>query len=128
MPAEHPNAQKNSGMSDDELAALRFATQSTSSALIQALTLAGKYNWQAFGSDDTSVSLDAASAPSTRAARGPAMLGGPTKANCASFMREYCQPAYQGRPMLLKMQNTAGNDNQTVAAFLVTRPPYAYLG
>ena len=50
VPAEHPNAQKNVGMSDDALAALRFATQSTSSALIQALTLAGKYNWQAFGS------------------------------------------------------------------------------
>lgn len=30
--------------------------------------------------------------------------------------------------MLMAMDNTQKNQNQTVAAFLITRPPYAYLG
>ena len=117
LPAEHPAVQAAIGMSDDALA-----------ALIQTLTLSQKFNWQAFGSDDTSVDLSAASAPKSRAARGPAMIAGPTRTNCLQVMRTYCQAAYQGRPMLMKMDNTAPNANQTVAAFLIVRPPYAYIG
>jgi hypothetical protein len=30
--------------------------------------------------------------------------------------------------MLMQMDNSAANANQTVAAFLISRPPYAYLG
>ena len=85
VPAEHPNAQKNVGMSDDALAALRFATQSTSSALIQALTLAGKYNWQA---------------PAFRACAPP-----PTSCDCVnctdlrSLLVFYCLPRTRRRHM-----------------------------
>ena len=39
-----------------------------------------------------------------------------------------CVPAMQGQPMLMQMDSSAANQNQTVAAFLISRPPYAYLG
>ena len=41
-------------------------------------------------------------------------------------MRDYCAPARQARPLLL--QHDAANANQSLAAFLVVRPPAAFLG
>ena len=115
FPAEHPTAPAALGMDAAAVAALRFATQSVGAAAIAALTLAGKYTWQAFGSRDTS-------APHV-VARG---FVGVTPASCAAFMRTFCAPSYQGRPMLMHMDDA--HANQTVAAFLITRPPYAYVG
>jgi hypothetical protein len=43
-------------------------------------------------------------------------------------MATHCAPEYQGRPLLMAMDNSPSNDKQFVAAFLVARPPYAYLG
>lgn len=116
FPAEHPTAPAALGMDAAAVAALRFATQSVGAAAIAALTLAGKYTWQAFGSRDTS-------APHAAAARG---FVGVTPATCAAFMRAFCAPSYQGRPMLMHMDDA--HANQTVAAFLITRPPFAYVG
>lgn len=110
VPEEHPNAPKNTGLSDSDLAILRYATQEASQDLITNTVLAGKYNWQAFGSED-------------------GIPGGPSKGDgCATFMRQHCDPIYQARPMLMGMDNSPANANQTVAAFLVSRPPHAYLG
>jgi hypothetical protein len=120
LPAEHPSAQARIGMTDAELAALRFATQTTSQLLINNLVAAGKYNWQAFGSHDTS------SLPPTR--RGAALGAGPSPSTCAAWMRANCAAATQAAPMLMKMDSSPGNANQTVAAFLIVRPPYGYLG
>jgi hypothetical protein len=122
LPAEHPLAQARIGMSDDGLQALRFATQTTSQLLIDTLVAHGKYNWQAFGSRDTSVS-----APGS-ASRGAPLGAGPSPSTCASWMRTNCAAAMQAAPMLMKMDSSPGNANQTVAAFLIARPPYAYLG
>ena len=96
FPAEHPGAPAQLGMSSDAVAALRFATQSMGAALIAALTLAGKYTWQAFGSRDTS-------SPHA-VARG---FVGVTPATCAPFMREFCAAEYQGRPMLMHFDGGA---------------------
>jgi hypothetical protein len=115
FPTEHPTAPAALGIGAAEVAALRFATQSVGAAAISALTLAGKYTWQAFGSRDTS-------APHA-VGRG---FVGVTPASCAAFMRTYCAVDYQGRPMLMHMDDA--HANQTVAAFLITRPPYAYVG
>ena len=105
-------------MTADAVAALRFATQSMGSALIAQLTLAGRYTWQAFGSRDTS-------APHV-VARG---FVGVTPATCAAFMRTFCAVEFQARPMLMHMSvATPAIANATLAAFLITRPPYAYLG
>jgi len=117
LPAEHPNAQGRIGMSDDDLAALRFATQTTSQHLIDTLIAAGKYNWQAFGSHDTS-----APAPPGRGAKSI------SPASCATTMVTLCNATLQTQPLLMKMTTAAPDVNQTVAAFLIARPPHAYLG
>ena len=44
LPAEHAAAPGRMNMSDADLAALRFATQTTSQTLINTLIAAGKYN------------------------------------------------------------------------------------
>lgn len=118
LPAEHATVPAQLGMSDDDVASLRFATQSMGSALIAQLTLAQRYTWQAFGSRDTS-------APHV-VARG---FVGITPASCASFMRTFCAVEYQARPMLMHMSVASpAIANATLAAFLISRPPYAYLG
>ena len=109
MPAEHPNAPAGCGLSPEQLQDLRYATQEASSELIQAATLAGKYNWQAFGAQD-------------------GVNGGPSPSSCTAWMTAQCDPAMQGRPMMMAMDNDAASDRQTVAAFLIARPPHAYLG
>ena len=123
LPAEHADVPAALGMSADAVATLRYATQSMGAALIAALTLAGRYTWQAFGSHDTSAP---APPPPHAVARG---FVGITPASCAAFMRTYCAADYQARPMLMHMSVASpAIANATVAAFLITRPPYAYLG
>jgi hypothetical protein len=109
VPEEHPAVQKAINMTDAQLAQLQYATLATNMLLIEALVPNQKYNWQAFGAED-------------------GVNAGPTRGNCAGWMRTMCDPAYQGRAMLMQMDNAAANSNQTVAAFLITRPPHAYLG
>ena len=43
-------------------------------------------------------------------------------------MAKGCAPAMQGRPLMMSMDSSPGNANQSVAAFLITRPPYGFLG
>jgi hypothetical protein len=50
------------------------------------------------------------------------------QSNCIDFMREYCKPEYQNYPLALQMDTTETVKNQTVAAFLIVRPPYGWLG
>jgi len=129
LPAEHPSAQARIGMNDAGLAALRFATQTTSQLLIDTLVAHGKYNWQAFGSRDTSALPPAAAAAAPgSASRGAPLGAGPSPSTCAAWMRTNCAAALQAAPMLMKMDSSPANKNQTVAAFLIVRPPYAYLG
>lgn len=105
--AEHPEAPAHTKMTAAEVAELQQATQATSAALIDALVAKGKYNWQAFGAGD-------------------AVNGGVSKSNCVSWMRNYCQPAMQASPMFVGFD--PANANQSIAGFLVARPPYAYIG
>jgi hypothetical protein len=107
VPAEHPDVVRNTNLTAAEVAALQQATLATNSALINATVRAGKYVWQAWGAGDGA----------TR---------GPTNATCAPWMREHCAPARQGAPLL--QQHDAAAANQSVAAFLIVRPPNGYLG
>ena len=123
LPAEHPDVQAKIGMTDAELEALRFATQSTSSALIYALVAAGKYNWQAFGSHDTSAP---APPPGRAPRRGRSFRAPVSPGTCAAAMRAGCTAAAQAAPLL--QHHDRAHANQSAAAFLITRPPIAYLG
>ena len=49
-------------------------------------------------------------------------------AQCAAWMRNYCRPEKQGDGMFLSWNTTVTNHEQILAAFLVTRGPYAVLG
>jgi hypothetical protein len=101
--------QANINMTDAELASLQWTTQATNQLLIETLVAQGKYDWQAFGAED-------------------GVQGGPTSASCAAWMAQKCAPAMQGRPLTVQMDSSPANANQTVAAFLIARPPYAYIG
>ena len=109
VPEEHGAVQAAINMTDAQLAQLQYATLATNMLLIESLVQAQKYNWQAFGAED-------------------GVNGGPSKGNCAAWMRSMCDPAKQGQPMLMQMDSSPANQNQTVASFLISRPPYAYIG
>jgi len=106
LPQEHAQVMRRIGMSASQLKALQDATTATHHRLVPALVKAGKYNWQAFGGGDGT---------------GP----GISEQSCTAFMKRFCDPAAQKNPMMM----SAGDaDNQTVAAFLITRPPIAFIG
>ncbi len=107
LPAEHPEAPARLNMSSAAVAALQQATQATSAQLIAALVAAGKYNWQAWGAQD-------------------GVGGGVNKGNCAAFMNARCNSAYQQTSVTQSFDS--GNAAQSVAGFLITRPPIAYIG
>lgn len=107
VPMEHPNVVHNTNLSVADVRALQYATQATNQALINASIAAGKFVWQAFGASD-------GASP------------GPTNATCAAWMRAHCAPEFQSRALL--QQHDAAAANQSVAAFLIVRPPIAYLG
>jgi len=106
VPAEHEAVTKSIKMTSAQLLQLQLATTATHTSLVNKLIEAGKYNWQAFGGGDGT---------------GP----GIHKDDCVTFMRKYCDPKRQQKAMMM----AAGEaDNQTIAAFLITRPPIGFLG
>ena len=80
-------------------AKLRAATTATHVRLVDELIKAGKYNWQAFSNGDGAG-------------------GGIIKTTCHEFMQGRCNAEYQNQPM---MMGAGAADNQSVAAFLITR-------
>lgn len=107
LPQEHETVMKKINMDQPQLKALQAATAATHTKLVSALIAAGKYNWQAFGGGDGT---------------GP----GISKSTCKHFMQTFCDPSKQNDPMMMSMG--AGDPRQSVAAFLITRPPIAFLG
>eukprot|EP01084_Bolivina_argentea_P303780 524569_1 len=110
LPEEHSNAPKNMHLSSEEVADIQKATQQTNQRLIDALIDAGKYNWQAFGHQDTV---------------GP----GISKSQCSNFMNNYCKMQNSNsNNYTMTMAFDANNAIQSLAAFLIVRPLYAWLG
>ena len=104
---EHGNVPTILNLSASEVAALQFATQSAGQWLATSLAAVGKTCWDCLGGDNLGVR--------------------PTAATCAPVMRELCAPEAQGRSMLMGF--SGGPDlNHTLAAFLVSRPPIAFVG
>jgi len=107
LPEEHANAIKAMSLTTTEVSDIQQATQQTSQNLITALIKANKYNWEAFSNEGDV---------------GPA----PDSSSCTSFMRQFCVPEMQKNPMTMKMN--VNNAAQIIAAFLIVRPPYGWLG
>ena len=107
IPVEHPQLPALLRLSPAEVAHIQFATQAYGQYLATALAANGKTCWDCV----SGLNL------------GPR----PTQANCATLVRELCDPGGQGRSMFMGYSG-GGNLNQTIAAFLITRPPMALLG
>jgi hypothetical protein len=111
FPVEHESAPAAMGMNASAVADVRHWAQVTSGVVIAALHGAGKYAFQAFFNG----TFDGGNV-------GPA----PTAATCAPFMREYCDARFQNVSFTMRLDTAAVN--VTLAAFLVTRGPIAYVG
>jgi len=107
LPEEHEDAIKAMRLTTAEVADIKQSTHDTNQNLITALITANKYLWQAFSRGDDV---------------GPA----PNSTTCASFMRTFCAPEMQKNPMTMQMSVT--DAEQVLAAFLIVRPPYGWLG
>ena len=109
VPNEHPETQHEVGMSDKEVADLQFATQSGGQYLALALARANRTCWDCIGGT-----------------QGRTNQGGPPRnaSQCASHMRSLCQPKMRSRGMFMEWDGAS----TTLAAFLITRPPIAFLG
>jgi hypothetical protein len=121
VPQEHASAVKNLGLSGTALAVLQAATADTHARLVTRLITAGKFNWQAFPNE----------------AKDDQTAGGISKRNCVKFMRTHCDASMQTRPMLMSASAPGRGKGpcwgpsicaQTVAAFLIVRPPIGFLG
>lgn len=107
LPAEHPYAPGNMSLSPAEVAEIAAATQAVNGELIARAVAAGKYVWQAMGDYD-------------------GVFASPTQADCAAWMRARCTPAWQARATTQHFDTA--NANASIAAFLIVRPPIAFLG
>lgn len=107
LPAEHGSAPGRMNLSAADVNYIQYRTSVANQALIDAAVAAGKYVWAAFGDQD-------------------GVGGGPSSATCASWTRARCNAGYQSRAITQAMDTNFVN--QSIASFLVTRPPIAFLG
>ena len=95
------------GLTPADVALLQHATSVANAQLIDTAVAAGKYVWAAFGNQD-------------------GVGSGPTSRNCAAWMAQRCNAAYQDAAITQAFD--AHNVNASIASFLITRPPIAFLG
>lgn len=119
VPAEHPEVQPATQLSNSSLAHLQRATQSAEMALASALAVNGKFCWDCVGGEDgpegSSYSMNQQAPPNNTA-------------GCVQWFRHFCKPEMQGRGMLMGFAPNQPSPNETVAAFLIARGPYAFIG
>lgn len=111
IPVEHPGLPAALGLSAADVAAVQFATQAAGQWLATSLASVGKTCWDCLDGFTLGV----------RPVAG---------ATCSPTMRALCEPGTQGRSMLMGYSGPAraGPLNQSLAAFLVTRPPVGFFG
>jgi len=107
IPDEHGAVPGRLGLSPADVDIYRHETSVANQMLVDAAVAAGKYVWAAFGAQD-------------------GVAGGPSKGSCASWMRSRCNAAWQGRATTQSIDQQ--NFNQSIASFLVVRPPIGFIG
>ena len=138
VPDEHPELQPELHMTAADLTSLQFATQAAGQYLATSLAAVDKTCWDCIGgaqgerNQQPPGCFDSGghgSGPCPGCTGGVLNCSTARGAACIEDMRRYCAPAMQGRGMFMSWDPSAGEDhNQTLAAFLVGRPPVAYLG
>ena len=107
---EHPTAAANMNLTDAEVGDIQNATQWLwASTLTDTILASGHYFWNAFPG----------------AGRAMPLPDGPKQATCAADMRGMCA---RSQSAAITMQMDPANAAQTVAAFLVGRTPYSWIG
>jgi hypothetical protein len=124
VPAEHPEVQPATGLSNSSLAQLQVATQMNEEFLATSLAVAGKFCWDCVGGEDgpegSSYGFEQAPPPNNTA-------------GCVAWFEKYCPSEMQGRGMFLDWSTDPSSwrtraREQTLASFLVVRGPYAFIG
>lgn len=126
--AEHSSLGPVLGLSNETINEIGFATQASGNYLATLLAAnsktcfdcpGGQVSWT--GCTQNDFGYNQRPPPSTQ------IYGA---AQCAQWMRNYCEPAMQGRGMFLDwdVRPNATNHAQTMAAFLITRPPVGFIG
>jgi hypothetical protein len=108
IPVEHPTLPALLNLSAAEVQEIQFATQSAGQYLATSLAANGRTCWDCLAGENLGVR--------------------PTQSTCATVMRQLCDPGMQGRSMFMDTGGAFVDANQTVAAFLITRPPVAFVG
>ena len=108
IPVEHPALPGILNMSTAEVSAVQFATQAAGQFLATTLAANGRTCWDCLSGYNLGVR--------------------PTQATCAAVMRQLCDPGMQGRTMFMSTGGAFADANQTIASFLITRPPIAFVG
>ncbi len=107
VPAEHDALPGRLGLTPAQVASYQYDTSIASQQIIDAAIASNKYVWAAFGHQD-------------------GVGSGPNAATCATWMRARCNSAYQAQAITQTCD--AAHFNQSLAAFLITRPPIAFFG
>jgi hypothetical protein len=114
IPQEHANAPRNMGLTPLQLLFAQNATATFFNAAVAALAASGKYIWQGFNGLQTG---------------DPDGVGvAPTAGTCAAYMATVCALEWQAVPWTVQWPSTAADKMPVLAAFLVGRGPYAFVG
>lgn len=114
IPQEHGDAPANMGLSAVQLVAAQNATYAFFNAAVAQLAAGGKFIWQGFNGLEEG---------------DPDGVGtSPTRDSCAAWMAVACAPSWQGVPRTMQWPSAAADKLPVLAAFLVSRGPYAYIG
>ena len=104
--------------SSGDIAALRFGSQTMSQRIIDELVVRGKYNWHAFQAGN-----NVGGNWNNNTRNGTHF----DVAHCTSWMMQRCNTAWVNAHAIT-VQMDEFHVNQSIAAFLVVRPDYAWLG
>ena len=111
VPLENPLVVPDLNLSIPTLAAYQKATVEAYIRVMTAMVAAKKYGYQELGWYSEHAVI--------------------AQSECSAFMRELCKPEMQGHPLMMHAQSEPGAStilNQTIAAFLIVRPPIAFIG
>eukprot|EP00912_Choanoflagellata_sp_UC4_P001391 UC4_evm1s865 len=119
FPQENPVALREADLSNKSIADLQFATQESENFIATTLAIKGKFCWDCVGGED---------GPEGSSYGFEQMPPPNNTAGCHAWFKHYCSPQMQGRGMFMEFPSNNPRASQTLAAFLITRGPYAFIG
>jgi hypothetical protein len=128
---EHSTLGQILNISTATIAEIQFATQASGTYLATTLAANGKTCFDCVGGQVSWTDAGGSHRPSFgHNQRPPPRTQEYGADQCSAWMRAYCAPGMQGRGMFMDwdVRSNASNHAQTMAAFLITRPPVAFIG